>query len=92
MPSPVWNPSKERIEQSNMMKFLHHVQIQQPKINNYDDLYAWSIEHSKEFWPAFWGFCKVKSKKSGITSLLMKIKCLAQNGLLAVNLTLLKIF
>ena len=63
MSSPIWTPSKERIEQTNMVKFLHHVQKQKPKIRNYHDLYTWSVKNSEEFWSTFWNFSNVVSKK-----------------------------
>jgi len=60
---PIWEPSKSRIERSNMMRFMTSLQKQYPEIKNYQDLYQWSINNSENFWKSIWEFCDVKYKK-----------------------------
>jgi acetoacetyl-CoA synthetase len=34
---------------------------------SYEELHAWSVEHSEDFWNLLWDFCEVKGKKGGRT-------------------------
>lgn len=60
MSHPIWKPTPDAIERSQMMAFLkfinqtHHLHLQ-----NYAELYAWSIQHSTFFWAAIWNFNQV---------------------------------
>jgi len=55
MSKPLWQPSKERIENSNMYQFLEYVNHRFDKNNKtYNDLYQWSITNISDFWSAIW--------------------------------------
>ncbi len=69
MTDPIWTPSKTRIEQSNMMRFLSGLQKQYPEIENYEDLYQWSIEQPKMFWETIWDFCDIRYNKAYTSAL-----------------------
>lgn len=56
---PLWVPSQERIEASNLQQFIEHVTIQGFELNNYADLHRWSVDHKKDFWLEIWQFCDV---------------------------------
>jgi acetoacetyl-CoA synthetase len=53
----MWKPSKESIQNSQMSTFIkyvnHNFMIQ---IENYSQLYKWSLEHAEDFWESFWKF------------------------------------
>ena len=52
---PLWNPSKERIKNSNMSAFIRYVSRQTgAKIKSYDELYNWSVNETEEFWKSIW--------------------------------------
>ena len=55
MIEPLWKPSAELIENSNMFSFMKYVEklIGKP-ISNYGELYEWSISNIEEFWESIW--------------------------------------
>ena len=64
MRKPLWTPSKERIEQSNIVRFISLVNKKHDlEISSYNDLYEWSIENMKDFWGAMWEFAEIKSSR-----------------------------
>jgi acetoacetyl-CoA synthetase len=53
----LWKPSKERIKQANMTRFIAFVNKKYDlKIKSYFELYNWSIENIPDFWAAMWEF------------------------------------
>jgi acetoacetyl-CoA synthetase len=62
--SPIWEPSRERIEQANMTRFIHYVNQRFGKaFGAYDELYRWSIENISDFWAAMWDFADVRASR-----------------------------
>jgi acetoacetyl-CoA synthetase len=62
--TPVWQPSEERIAETNMARFTDHVRSEYAaNIQNYAGLYRWSVEHPEKFWPAVWAFCGIKASR-----------------------------
>lgn len=62
--NPIWKPSAESMSASQMMQFLHYVNTQYaPHLQDYAQLYEWSIAQPEQFWPAVWDFCQVLSSK-----------------------------
>ncbi|UPQ90094.1 acetoacetate--CoA ligase [Vibrio sinaloensis] len=57
--APIWVPSSERIESSNLSQFIKHINIQGDVIETYADLHRWSIDYKKDFWLEIWQFCDV---------------------------------
>ncbi len=56
----LWQPSEERIKQTNMFDFIQHVNDRHGKdFARYDDLYQWSIEESPTFWATLWEYGQV---------------------------------
>lgn len=57
--SPIWTPSKERVANSNLKKFIEHINMQGEAIDSFADLYQWSIVENKKFWMEVWDYCDV---------------------------------
>ena len=56
----LWQPSKERIESSNMYQFMQHVNERCGKsFSTYDELYRWSVLEIPDFWQALWDYGEV---------------------------------
>lgn len=56
---PLWNPSQQRIDSSNLQQFINHINIQGHDLRGYTDLHQWSIDNKKDFWLEIWQFCDV---------------------------------
>jgi acetoacetyl-CoA synthetase len=60
----LWKPSEERIQNTNMYRFMNFVNAKfDQNFSEYDHLYRWSITHIPDFWAATWEFVKIKSTK-----------------------------
>jgi acetoacetyl-CoA synthetase len=60
----LWKPSEERIQNTNMYRFMNFVNSKfDQNFSEYDSLYRWSITHIPDFWAATWEFVKIKSTK-----------------------------
>jgi acetoacetyl-CoA synthetase len=57
--TPIWQPSPERAAASALNRFIA---AQRPRLagDDYEALYAWSIQRPAEFWPAVADFCEVE--------------------------------
>lgn len=54
---PIWQPSQDRINKSNLSKFLSFLQERkQLHFQSYDELYDWSITDFSAFWQCVWEF------------------------------------
>jgi acetoacetyl-CoA synthetase len=54
---PLWKPSRERIEKSNITRFFKHVNSKYSQnINSFSSLYDWSVNYREDFWEAIWDF------------------------------------
>ncbi|NOZ03047.1 MAG: acetoacetate--CoA ligase [FCB group bacterium] len=64
MSVPMWAPSETTLKRSQMTKFRLYVNDRyQLALNNYHDLYTWSIENIPEFWESVWDFCDILSSR-----------------------------
>jgi len=64
MQKPLWQPTIQQIEQSNMWLFMHYVQDNyNHDIHNYTSLYDWSIKQPEQFWLAVFQFCRIGASK-----------------------------
>lgn len=60
MKKPLWTPSKERVEQSNMNQFMQYVQEHKGiQVEEYWALHNWSVEEPAAFWSSIWDYCGV---------------------------------
>ncbi len=64
MTEPIWTPARERIESSNLARFLRYARDKH-KATAYDyrSLYRWSIEYPEQFWTAIWRYMEVRASK-----------------------------
>ena len=57
---PLWQPNKKAMEQSHLWQFIQSVNQQyRLKINNYKELYQWSIDYPADFWKTTSEFCGI---------------------------------
>ena len=61
--TPLWQPSQQRVQQSNLNEFIQWVTASHPQVHDYDSLYRWSVEHSDQFWSSLWDFSGVISAR-----------------------------
>ncbi len=58
----LWKPSEERINNSNMKKFMDIVNTKyNTDLKDYPGLYNWSVENIPDFWKLLWEFVDIKS-------------------------------
>ena len=62
---PLWSPSKEQIENSNLNRFMEFVSKKTGNsFGDYDQLYSWSVNSIEQFWECIWKFSNVIHSKS----------------------------
>ena len=58
----LWQPSTEQVEATNMYRFMELINKRfGTSLNNYDNLYDWSISNIAAFWGQIWDFCQIKA-------------------------------
>jgi acetoacetyl-CoA synthetase len=63
---PLWQPSPERIERSNLTAFARAVEARWGVGGaDYAALHRWSVEHREPFWSAVWDFADVRAQRRG---------------------------
>ncbi|MFI9823235.1 acetoacetate--CoA ligase [Streptomyces sp. NPDC052013] len=68
---PVWVPDPRDIDRSRITAFTRHVEkTHGVSLPEYDDLWAWSVEHLEDFWSAVWTFFDMRSPTAPTTVLL----------------------
>jgi acetoacetyl-CoA synthetase len=61
---PLWIPSKERVKQANVTRFIGLVNERYGlEISSYDELYKWSIDCIPDFWAMMWDFAEIKASR-----------------------------
>lgn len=66
MTAPLWHPSTERIERSNLTAFMAAVREQWgTECSSYDELYRWSLAQPEHFWQSMWSFGGVIAAEQG---------------------------
>ncbi len=61
----MWNPKYDKMQSSQMMIFMHFVNNRfDICLENYNDLYKWSIEKTAEYWECFWDYSDIIHHKS----------------------------
>jgi acetoacetyl-CoA synthetase len=57
---PMWTPSPERVERSNLTRYLRWLAERgQPRFGSYDELWRWSVRDLDGFWSSVWDFFEV---------------------------------
>ncbi len=60
----LWEPTEERIKNSNMYRFMNFInETHSQNFAEYTDLYQWSVENIPDFWAAMWKFGKIIASK-----------------------------
>jgi acetoacetyl-CoA synthetase len=61
----LWQPAEERIKSTNMYQFMEYVNTRHRlSLDNYGELYAWSIEESPVFWETLWTYSEIIHSRS----------------------------
>ena len=70
MTTPLWQPSAERINDSNMQQFMLQMNTKhQLNMQSYADLHAWSVDDIATFWDEIWQLSNVIARHKGETIL-----------------------
>ena len=57
---PMWTPSPERVERSNMTRYLRWLRERRGlQFGSYDELWRWSVDDLDAFWASIWDFFEV---------------------------------
>ncbi|MCZ6861058.1 MAG: acetoacetate--CoA ligase [Alphaproteobacteria bacterium] len=67
MDKPLWQPSKARIESTNLAAFVDQIADQWGVDHgrDYMALWQWSIDEMEKFWVSFWDFCGIIAETRG---------------------------
>ena len=61
---PIWAPSKQKIDASNIKNFSKYLsKCDLGDYNDYDELWDWSVNNIESFWSAFWDYTNVVGNK-----------------------------
>ncbi|MEM7053763.1 MAG: acetoacetate--CoA ligase, partial [Pseudomonadota bacterium] len=64
MTEALWKPSLDRQQQTHMARFLELIAAEiDPSVQDYDDLYRFSIEQPEAFWCAMWEFAELRGTR-----------------------------
>ncbi|MEZ7011443.1 acetoacetate--CoA ligase [Aeromonas sp. S13(2024)] len=65
----LWQPDPLRMQQSNLYRFMAEVnRFHGLQLQNYPQLYQWSVEKTTRFWPLVWQHCGVKGELGNIVA------------------------
>jgi len=67
-PEPLWRPSRERVERTNLTAFLRLVNAEHtpsPPVASYADLHRFSLSEPAKFWRLVWSFGGVLAETAG---------------------------
>jgi acetoacetyl-CoA synthetase len=63
----LWAPSRKQIERTQLYRFMGYVNWKwKLAINDYDELWQWSIDQPENFWKSVWAFCEVLGQASPV--------------------------
>lgn len=61
---PLWSPSKQQIDNSYLKSLMDIIAEKYGvTLDNYDDIWQWSVDNSAEFWSEVWDFCGIIGDK-----------------------------
>ncbi len=64
MAKKLWEPSEERIQNTEMYRFMRRINEQHGQnFTSYDELYRWSVDNIPDFWAAMWEFAEIRTSK-----------------------------
>ncbi len=57
----LWQPSKEKIQDSKMLHYMQYVNKNFGKdFTKYSELHAWSVENISDFWASIWDYMQIQ--------------------------------
>jgi acetoacetyl-CoA synthetase len=60
--NPLWQPSEEQIQHSNMQEFVQQLQANLGlNFANYQELHQWSVDQPEQFWEQVWQYSQIIS-------------------------------
>ena len=60
----LWQPSEDRIRNTNIYQFMGVINNKFNKdLEDYGQLYQWSVENIPEFWESMWDFAQIKASE-----------------------------
>ncbi|MGE0212108.1 MAG: AMP-binding protein, partial [Parvibaculaceae bacterium] len=63
---PLWTPSRERREASNLQRFMRLINERNRRnIADFEGLHAFSVEKPEAFWTTLWDFCGIRAQTRG---------------------------
>ena len=66
MTQPLWQPSADQVQATNLHKFLETVnRTHRQSLADFDALWAWSVRDVESFWTSVWDFCGVIAETRG---------------------------
>ncbi len=64
MKQPLWTPSPERVERSNLTRFMRFAGERRGReFAGYDELYRWSVDDIPAFWGTLWDFFDIRCSR-----------------------------
>ncbi|MGL4426913.1 MAG: acetoacetate--CoA ligase [Alphaproteobacteria bacterium] len=69
MHSPLWKPSSQRVQSSQLFQFMEYIKSNHGVFENFQSVYEWSIQKPEAFWKAFWDFSGMKASVQSQTVL-----------------------
>lgn len=61
---PLWSPSQEQINNTYLKTFIDQIaQKYGASLNDYDDIWQWSVDNNDKFWSEVWDFCGIIGDK-----------------------------
>lgn len=70
MKKPLWTPSSERVNNSNLSKYFSFLESQYNlKFLSYQELYEWSVKEIDKFWESIWYYSEITHSKKHKTIL-----------------------
>ncbi len=59
----LWQPSAKQIAKTEVTAFIQVLAKEGVSVNNFDELYDWSISDSQGFWSKYWDFAGITGEK-----------------------------
>lgn len=60
----LWTPSKDIVKEANITKFIQFVNTRYSlKLQDYNELYQWSVDEISDFWESIWEFTGIISSR-----------------------------
>lgn len=65
MSKKLWEPSREKINQSNMIDYMNYINRRFNKdFKEYSELYNWSVDNIADFWASIWDYMDIVHSKT----------------------------